>query len=275
MRPHPALAFERVRVAYGETIALEDVTLSIAPGELVAVIGPNGGGKTTLVRLALGLLRPAAGSVQLFGLPPDAATRRVGYVPQFATFPRDFPITVRETVRIGRLGRRPWWRPLDAADRAAADRALEEVGAGALADRPIASLSGGQLQRVLIARALATEPELLLLDEATAHVDTSIRHDFFRALMASRSSLAIVLVSHDVGFVSRHAQRVACLNRRLIACAPPPLAPGVLARLYGGHARPLVEPVASELSTIGGGRPPRPPRSRGKRRRTRFSRQKP
>jgi zinc transport system ATP-binding protein len=271
----PALAFEGVRFAYGETLALEDVTLAVAPGELVAVIGPNGGGKTTLVRLALGLLQPAAGSVRLFGLPPAAAVQRVGYVPQFATFPRDFPITARETVRIGRLGRRAWWRPLAAADRAAADRALEEVGAGPLADRPIASLSGGQLQRVLIARALATEPELLLLDEPTAHVDTGVRHDFFRALMASRRSLAIVLVSHDVGFVSRYAQRVACLNCRLIACAAPPLDPHVLARLYGGHARPVAEPAASELSTMRGGRPPRPPRSRENRRRPRFSLQKP
>jgi zinc transport system ATP-binding protein len=241
----PALALDRVRFAYGETLVLEDVTLAVAPGELVAIIGPNGGGKTTLVRLALGLLAPAAGRVELFGVPPAAAVRRIGYVPQTASFPRDFPITVRETVRLGRLGRRAWWRPLDASDRVAADRALDEVGALAWADRPIASLSGGQLQRVLIARALATDPDLLLLDEPTAHVDTGAKQDFFRALMASRRSLAIVVVSHDVGFVSRHAQRVACLNRRLIACAPPPLEPHVLARLYGGHARPVVEPAAS------------------------------
>jgi zinc transport system ATP-binding protein len=271
----PALAFEGVRFAYGETLALEDVTLAVAPGELVAVIGPNGGGKTTLVRLALGLLEPAAGRVRLFGLPPASAVRRVGYVPQTATFPRDFPITARETVRIGRLGRRAWWRPLDAADRAAADRALEEVGAGPLADRPIASLSGGQLQRVLIARALATEPELLLLDEPTAHVDTSVRHDFFRTLMESRRSLAIVLVSHDVGFVSRYAQRVACLDGRLIACAAPPLEAHVLARLYGGHAQPVTEPAANESSTVRGGSPARPPRVRENRERPRVSLWKP
>jgi zinc transport system ATP-binding protein len=231
----PALSFDRVSLVIAGASVLDEVTLEVAPGEFLAIVGPNGGGKSTLVRVALGLVPPTAGTVRLLGLPPRAASRRVGYVPQFAGFPRDFPITVREAVRQGRLGVQAWWRPLGRADRTAAERALDAVGLLPLGDRPIAALSGGELQRVLIARALAADPEVLILDEPTAHVDAGAEQDLFSRLGRERASRTIVMVSHDLGFVSGHASRIACLDRRLLCAVPPPLAPDVLGALYGAR----------------------------------------
>jgi zinc transport system ATP-binding protein len=235
--PVPALRFHHVSFAHGETRVLDDVSLDVGPGEFWALIGPNGGGKSTLLKLALGLLQPERGEIRVLGASPAAARSRVGYVPQFATFPRDFPLRVREVVIQGRLGRRSWWRPLARSDLAAADAALAEAGVAALARRPIGALSGGQLQRVLIARALAAEPALLLLDEPTAHVDTQAEEVFFDLLAQLRKRMAIVLVSHDVGLVSRHVGHIACLNRSLVWHGAVPLSEGVLARLYGATAQ--------------------------------------
>lgn len=227
----PAIEFDAVGFSFGKVPVLQDVSLKIGAREFCALIGPNGGGKSTLVKLALGLLVPDTGTVQVLGAKPKLARSRIGYVPQFATFPKDFPITAREAVLHGRLGRRTWWRSLDAADHQAADTALAATEVAELADRPIAALSGGQLQRVMIARALATEPELLLLDEPTAHVDTHAEHSLFDLLAQLHQHMAIVMVSHDVGLVSRHVDRVACLNRTLVCHAAVPLAAGVLEKL--------------------------------------------
>jgi zinc transport system ATP-binding protein len=232
-----ALEFEHVDFAFGGRPVLQDVSLRVAAGEFLALIGPNGGGKSTLVKVALGLLQPDRGTVRVLGLPAAQARPRVGYVPQFATFRRDFPLSVRETVLQGRLGLRAWWRRLAVADHRAADGAMAATDVNDLASRPIASLSGGQLQRVLIARALATDPSLLLLDEPTAHVDTRAEHGLFDLLARLRERMAIVIVSHDVGLVSRHVDRIACLNRALTCHAALPLAPGVLERLYGMPVR--------------------------------------
>ena len=232
-----ALELEHVDFAFGSRPVLQDVSLRVAAGEFLALIGPNGGGKSTLVKLALGLLQPDGGTVRVLGLPPAQACPRVGYVPQFATFRRDFPLSVRETVLHGRLGLRAWWKRLAVADHRAADSAMAATDVNDLASRPIASLSGGQLQRVLIARALATDPALLLLDEPTAHVDTRAEHGLFDLLARLRERMAIVIVSHDVGLVSRHVDRIACLNRVLTCHAALPLAPGVLERLYGMPVR--------------------------------------
>jgi zinc transport system ATP-binding protein len=233
----PALEFDHVDFAFGNRAVLSGVSLRVAHGEFLALIGPNGGGKSTLVKLALGLLRPDRGEVRVLDMPPSQARPRAGYVPQFATFRRDFPISVRETVLHGRLGLRAWWRPLTPQDHAAAADAMAAADVQDLSARPIASLSGGQLQRVLIARALATDPALLLLDEPTAHVDTRAEHGLFDLLARLRERMAIVIVSHDIGLVSRHVDRIACLNRTLTCHATLPLAPGVLERLYGMPVR--------------------------------------
>jgi zinc transport system ATP-binding protein len=232
-----ALELEHVDFAFGSRPVLQDVALRVAHGEFLALIGPNGGGKSTLVKLALGLLQPDRGTVRVLGLPPAQARPRVGYVPQFATFRRDFPLSVRETVLHGRLGLRAWWRRLAEADHRAAEIAMADTDVQDLSSRPIARLSGGQLQRVLIARALATDPALLLLDEPTAHVDTRAERDLFDLLARLRERMAIVMVSHDVGLVSRHVDRIACLNHTLTCHAALPLAPEVLERLYGMPVR--------------------------------------
>lgn len=229
----PALEFDRVGFAYDALPVLSEVSLQIQRGEFVALIGPNGGGKSTLIKLALGLLHPDSGRIRVLGEPPRLAAAKVGYVPQFAAMARDFPLSVRAAVRHGRLGRQGWWRPLHRSDEAAVTTALEQAGVAHLAERPVAALSGGQLQRVLLARALAGEPEILLLDEPTAHVDSPGERSLFDQLAEWRGKMTLVVVSHDVGLVSRYVDRVACLNRTLVCHSPLPLNAGVLENLYG------------------------------------------
>lgn len=231
-----ALEFSHVRFSYGVAPILEDISLSVGSGEFWALIGPNGGGKSTFLKLALGLLAPATGEIRILGKRPEQARARVGYVPQFATFPRDFPLAVEQVVLQGRLHGRNWWHSTRKDDLGAARAALERVGVADLMARPIGGLSGGQLQRVMIARALISDPALLLLDEPTAHVDTDTETSFFDLLAGLHGSMAIVMVSHDVGFVSRHVDRIACLNRTLVWHGAVPLSEGVLTELYGSSA---------------------------------------
>jgi len=232
MNKNLALAFESVTFSYTNQKILDEVTLHVEHGEFLALIGPNGGGKSTLIKLALGLIKIDQGELRVLDASPERARVSVGYVPQFASFRRDFPITVFEAVMHGRLGRKKWWQKFDTFDKQATHSALEATGVASMARQPIASLSGGQLQRMLISRALASEPKLLLLDEPTAHVDTTSEHSLFDLLAKLRGKTTIVIVSHDVGVVSRHVDRVACLNRRLICHAPLPLQAGLLESLY-------------------------------------------
>jgi zinc transport system ATP-binding protein len=215
----PAVQFENVSFAYQAAPVLVDVNLAIRPGETVCVVGPNGGGKTTLVKLILGLLRPDAGEVRVFGRPPVRARRRVGYMPQYVRHDPQFPVTVMDIVLMGRLGRpglAGWFGWYGRADRGAARKALARVGMEGFTRRPFAALSGGERQRVLIARALCTEPELLLLDEPTANVDTLVETRLVEILRELASDMAIIMVSHDLGVVSSFARRVVCVNRRVV-----------------------------------------------------------
>jgi zinc transport system ATP-binding protein len=232
-----ALAFQGVSFGYGEgPDAVHEVSLEVGPHELIGLIGPNGGGKSTLLKLAAGLLKPRTGVVSVFGRPPHEARDEIGYVPQFALFPRDFPITVAQAVLLGRLGRGLGLR-WSAADRAAAARAIEETELGSLAARPLSALSGGELQRVLIARALAAEPRLLLLDEPTSNLDQRAEEDIFALLAKLADRMAVVLVSHDVGFVTGFVQRVACISRTLICHGTSELTGEVINELYGHPVR--------------------------------------
>jgi len=227
----------RVTAGYGGSIAIEDVSLAIERGEFIALVGPNGGGKSTLLKVVLGLLEPRSGVVRVFGSPPAVARRRLGYVPQAARFDRSFPISVRDLVAQARLdGSHLFARP-SAADRAAVASAIEEMRIAPLARRPVAALSGGELQRALIARALAAEPEVLLLDEPTASVDARMGETISDLLVRLNERITLVVVSHDIGFVTAHAGRVACLNRKLVCHAPGALASEALARLYEGPVR--------------------------------------
>jgi zinc transport system ATP-binding protein len=226
-----ALELRDVWFSYGGEPALEAVDLEVPPRDYLAILGPNGSGKTTLLRVALGLLEPARGRVRVLGLPPREARGRVGYVPQRAAFDLDFPIRVADVVHTGRLGARR--RAGRARDRDSVREALETVELAELADRPIGALSGGQLQRALLARALAMEPELLLLDEPTASLDERIGQSVWELLETLSRRMAVVVISHDVGAISRHVRGVACLNRRLHAHPSRELTPEIVEATYG------------------------------------------
>jgi len=236
------IELENVTVRYQELVALEDVSLKVTPGEFLALIGPNGSGKTTLIKAILGLVTPAAGTVRLFGKLPQKLNgewRRVGYVPQIAQIDPRFPIRVFDVVLMGRYGQLGLIRRPGRRDREAAWRALERVGMEDLAQRSIGRLSGGQRQRVFVARALATEPELLLLDEPTTGVDVGTTEGLFDLLVElHRQGITILVASHDVGVVAQHVNQVACLNRRLVAHGRPQevLSGEVLECMYGPQA---------------------------------------
>jgi len=236
------IELENITVCYQELVALEDVSLKMATGESLALIGPNGSGKTTLIKTILGLVTPVAGTVRLFGKPPqqlDGEWKRVGYVPQIAQIDPRFPIRVFDVVLMGRYGQVGLIRRPGRSDREAAWQALEQVGMGDLARRPIGRLSGGQRQRALVARALAAEPELLLLDEPTTGVDVGTTEGLFDLLGdLHHQGMTILVVSHDVGVVAQHVDQVACLNRRLVAHGRPQevMSGEVLQCMYGPEA---------------------------------------
>jgi zinc transport system ATP-binding protein len=233
----PVITLENVSFAYGEVPILEDVSLAVEEGEFLGLVGPNGGGKSTLLKLVLGLLAPDAGRVTVLGAAPARARGAIGYVPQFATFRRDFPITVGETVLLGRLGKTRAVLGYRAQDRAVARRTMEETGVADLAARPIETLSGGQLQRVLIARALAGEPRILLLDEPTANIDLRAEVDIFDLLKTLNARMTLMVVSHDIGFVSQYVTRVACLNRTLFCHTASGISGELIQQLYGAPVR--------------------------------------
>jgi zinc transport system ATP-binding protein len=204
---------------------LDCISLEVRAGEFVALAGPNGSGKTTLMRIMLGLLPAQHGSVRLFGEPPNRFRdrARIGYVPQRPVTSDLLPATVADVVAAGRLARGRWWRRPTAADRAAVADALDAVALSGLAERPLTELSGGQQQRAFIAKALASEPDLLVLDEPTAGVDADSQRRFRDALvtMARDRGAAVILVSHELGAVADDLDRVVVLKRRVVFDGPP------------------------------------------------------
>lgn len=229
----PAIEFEGVKFSYrAGTPVLDDASLRVETGTAACVIGPNGGGKTTLLYLVLGLLKPTAGSVRVFGVAPESARARIGYMPQHVGFDESFPVNVRDVVLMGRLRKGVFCR-YGRADRDAAAAALDEMGVVDLMKRPFSALSGGQRQRVLIARALASHPDLLLLDEPTAYVDPAFAEQFYEIVRRLRSRLTVVMVSHDLGVVSEGIDSVICVNRRVKVHPTSELTGEVIQRLYG------------------------------------------
>ena len=196
----------------GGAAILSGVNLTLKAGESGCIVGPNGGGKSTLLKLILGMLEPTAGEILLFGVPPVRSRLRVGYMPQYHLLDPAFPITVMEVVLTGRL-RGGFKLRYSRADREAAAAALDELGIADLARHSFAALSGGQRQRVLIARAIVCEPELLLLDEPTANIDPGAGERFYATLEELRRRMTVLTVSHDLGFVNREIDRVICVNR--------------------------------------------------------------
>ena len=233
-----ALDIEGLVVELGGTRVLDDVSLHAGASEFLCLCGPNGGGKTTLLKAILGLVPPRAGLIRVLGQPPAEGRRRVGYLPQRKAFAHSFPATAADLVMAARRG--TWPLRLRDEDRAAARAVLARVGGEKLLGKPLASLSGGETQRVFLARALVNEPALLLLDEPTAGVDARGRAEFLELLaeVSGRGALAAVLVTHNLAAVRRLAQRVVYLDVKVVAAGTPDQVladEGLLPRASFGH----------------------------------------
>ena len=228
----PIVEIRDVAFSYNAEPVLQDVSLDIRRGDFLAVIGPNGGGKTTLVKLMLGILKPERGTIRIFGSQPRKAASRIGYVPQDIHVNRGFPISVQDVVRMGRIKGGGGWRPFSKNDRFNVRKALERMEMWHFRSRRMDDLSGGQRQRVFLARALVSEPEILILDEPMSSVDTKGQSDFYDFLLDLNKTVTIVLVSHDAMVLSSHAKSVACVNRYLFCHDTPVITKDMLEMAY-------------------------------------------
>jgi ABC-type Mn2+/Zn2+ transport system ATPase subunit len=215
----PLVEVSNVSISYGTTIGLENVSLKIWPGQFMAIIGPNGGGKTTLLRTILGAIPTQQGKVLLRGgTPRSSSLQRIGYVPQLETIDWNFPITVEEVICMGFFNRSSWFRGIRDEERRKLQSVLARLNLIGLGDRHIRELSGGQQQAVFLGRALLGDPELILLDEPTAGLDIRSRDDVIHFLHEiNHQGVAVVITAHDLNWVAAHLPWVACLNRRIIA----------------------------------------------------------
>jgi zinc/manganese transport system ATP-binding protein/zinc transport system ATP-binding protein len=236
--PWPLVELIHVSSRFGAAVALEDVSLKIWPGQFVAIVGPNGGGKTTLLRTILGMVPPLSGSVSLRG---QKLTRRtldhVGYVPQLETIDWNFPITVEEVISMGFFVKNRWFGGIGAKEQRKLHEIMDRLNLGGLGKRHIRELSGGQQQAVFIGRALLGDPGLILLDEPASGLDISSRDDVIHFLHEiNHQGVAIVLTAHDLNWVAAHLPWAVCLNRRLIAEGPPNeiFTPEILRQTYSG-----------------------------------------
>lgn len=232
-----AVRFENVNFRYAEPLVIDGASFEIEEGACVGVVGPNGGGKTTLFKLALGLLKPQTGKIRILDHAPHIGCRHIGYVPQHLQFDTKFPITAFEVVLMGRLDRLPWFGIYKKADRIVAADALAEVDLADLAERPFAAMSGGQKQRVLIARALAAQPDLLLLDEPTANVDLTVGEQFLKTLDKLQERMTTLIISHDIGLLERLTDRVLCVNRHVHEHRVSELDGRTIREIYSGELR--------------------------------------
>ncbi len=230
-----AIKIKNLSVIYGNTEALTDVCVDIKKGEFLGIIGPNGGGKSTLLKSILGLTKGAKGEIEIMGKPNLKNTALVGYVPQFALMDRKFPISVIDVIKTGFLknGIHPFHH-YRKDDRKKALEYLKRVGIEELCDRQISELSGGEFQRMLVARALATNPQILLLDEPTASVDPLSREQIYKLLSElNHEGITIVLVTHDMLAIASEVSSLACINQHLIYHGEPKLTEDVVHNMYG------------------------------------------
>jgi len=231
-----AIRVRDLSFAYEDRQVLIDVALDVWPFDSVCVVGPNGGGKTTLMKLIIGQLTPDSGEVLVFGKKPEQNRTLISYVPQYAVYDRQFPISVKEVVCMGRLGSSLTGR-YTAEDWDRTMHALEEVNLARSADQSFSALSGGQRQRVLIARALASGGQILILDEPTANIDQESESHFFALLQELNQRMTILMVTHDVGFASKFFKRIACVNRRVVIHPTSELTGDLIKEMYGGDLR--------------------------------------
>jgi len=207
------LEMKSLSVSYGNNIALQDAELKVFDNDFIGVIGPNGGGKTTLLKVILGLVKPVKGKIvfdqELQG------SNKIGYLPQISTGDNSFPVTVKDVILSGLMIRKGLITMMSVHDRKKAGKIVEELGLAELANSSLSELSGGQLQRVFLGRAVIGDPRLLLLDEPGNFVDTNFENDFYEKLRVLNRRMAIMMVSHDVGTISAHIKSFACVNRHL------------------------------------------------------------
>ncbi len=233
MQRENVIEIKNMTFAYEQHPVLENVDLTIAEKDFVSMVGPNGGGKTTLLKIILGILHPARGSVKVFGKPPAEVYTRIGYVPQHAHFDIQFPVSVMDVVLMGLLDNNKIFRPFRREDKEAATLALEEVELLDLSGRPFYALSGGQRQRTLIARALAGNPDLVLMDEPTASLDLHMEAEFYELMSRLNERLTVVMVSHDLGFVSQYVKNVVCVKGKVRMHPTCELDGEILREIYG------------------------------------------
>ena len=222
-----------VWVKYDKLTVLEDVNLKVEEGDFLGIIGPNGGGKSTLLKVILGLIKPQKGAVKILGKSPEKARRMIGYVPQYGPSNIDYPISVWEVVLMGRLGTKRMFSQYSDDDREATYKALEVVDMLEFRDRQIGELSGGQRQRVFIARSLVSDPKVLLLDEPATGIDTRMQKEFYELLEKLKSKVTIIMVSHDLSAVSVLVDKIACLNGKLHYHGSKELIPADIEQSYG------------------------------------------
>lgn len=229
-----AVHIENLSVNYRHTSALTDVCLDVPEGEFMGIIGPNGGGKSTLLKAILGIIPAAGGKIRIFGCPPKEKSTVIGYVPQFSLVDRAFPISALEVVLTAFLKGpiHPFFRYNEQHRRAALEK-MKLVGIENLADRQIAELSGGEFQRLLIARALATDPRILLLDEPTASVDPASRERIYEVLTQANKTVTIIMATHDLMAISSEVTSIACLNQKLVYHGDPQLDAKTVKEMYG------------------------------------------
>jgi manganese/iron transport system ATP-binding protein len=241
---HADVWLSDVTAGYGERIALEHVTVAVEPGSLLAVVGPNGAGKSTLLKLMAGLLDPWSGRIEVLGAPPGREARRVAYVPQAELVDWGFPVTVEDVVMMGRFPRLGPVRRPTGDDRRAVLDALDQVGMARHRQTQIGRLSGGQRRRVFLARALAAEPDLFLLDEPVTGIDATTQELLMDLLEAqARRGKTVVATTHDLASAAQRFQRVLAVNRTIVAYGPSEIVldADVLAKAYGGHLLVLGE----------------------------------
>ena len=226
-----ALTFTDVYFSYTGAMILENVNFTVEKGGFLSIVGPNGGGKTTLLKLILGLLKPAVGRVSVLGKSPEHARRRIGYMPQYTQFDPHFPITVMDVVIMGYLNERRGGAYSRSEKRSAA-AALDEVGLSHLTNRSFSELSGGQRQRVLISRALVCRPDILLLDEPTANIDAEVEGKLQQILQKLNVRMTILVATHDLGFVSKLIKNVICVNRTVAVHPTGEISGKVIRELY-------------------------------------------
>ncbi len=206
----PLVSIKQVSAGYNGKTVLKDISLDIYPNDFLGVIGPNGGGKTTLSKIILGILKPFAGQISF----PEGRPN-IGYLPQVSQMDHSFPVSVLEVVLSGLATTRSWWKPLNKADKARAEELLFLTGLDGMGHRPIGELSGGQFQRALLARAIINNPQLLVLDEPNTYVDKSFEGELYSLLEELNKKMAIFLISHDIGTISSLVKTIACVNGSL------------------------------------------------------------